>query len=259
MEEIEDPPIYLKDLCNLFGLWPPSQYAPLLLLLAKLQDSYEQLEKESVFNFLKISDLSLNYQQICESLNQLERAGLLKREESGLFIINKIIPSYESMKLIEKGDLSFNLNVSYTLKKKELDYGLTGKKAKEKKKASSERASEGHIIKKVVDYLNLQTGKNFRPQTSATRSSILGRLREGYTFSDFKSVIDGKVLEWAHNPEMAKFLRPTTLFTPSKFEAYLNEFENSDSVEVDQKEKIKENFREALMQKLRQEKDADKL
>ena len=259
--EIEEPPLYLIDLCNLFNLRPAPQYATLLLLLVKLKDGSGNLERERVLNFLKMGGLSLNYQQTFESLAQLEKKGILKNEGDGLFSINKLIPTYESMKLIDQGALSFNLNISYRFKKRNVNFELieqeeSGKK-KKKEKPSKERPLEEQTIQKVVDYLNLQTGKNFKSRTTATRSSILGRLREGYTFSDFKCVIDGKVLEWAHDPSMAKYLRPATLFTPSKFEAYLNEFEQIDSVEVNQKEQIKENFREALRQKLGREKQSE--
>ena len=254
--EIEEAPLYLIDLCNLFDLRPAHQYATFILLLAKLKDGTNHLEKERVLNFIKMGGLSLNFQQTYDSLIQLEKKGIIKTEGDGLFSINKLIPTYESMKLIDQGSLSFSINISYKLKKRNVNFELIGQteSGKKKDKAPKEKPLEEQTIQKVVDYLNLQTGKNFKPRTTATRSSILGRLREGYTFSDFKSVIDGKVLEWAHDPSMAKYLRPATLFTPSKFEAYLNEFENSDPVDVSQKEQIKETFREALRQKLEQEK-----
>ena len=254
--EIEEAPLYLIDLCNLFDLRPAHQYATLLLLLAKLKDGSGHLEKERVLNFTKMGGLSLSFQQTYESLAQLEKKGILKAEGDGLFSINKLIPTYESMKLIDQGTLSFNLNISYKLKKRSVNFELIGPKENgmRREKTPKEKPLEEQTIQKVVDYLNLQTGKNFKSRTTATRSSILGRLREGYSFSDFKCVIDGKVLEWAHDPSMAKYLRPATLFTPSKFEAYLNEFESLDSADVSQKEQIKETFREALRQKLEQEK-----
>ncbi|NQS64754.1 prephenate dehydrogenase, partial [Streptococcus suis] len=40
---------------------------------------------------------------------------------------------------------------------------------------------------------------------------------------DFKKVIDTKVAQWKNNTEMAKYLRPKTLFSPSNFDSYLNE------------------------------------
>ncbi|TKI51343.1 hypothetical protein FC752_22060 [Lysinibacillus varians] len=49
------------------------------------------------------------------------------------------------------------------------------------------------------------------------------RLKDGYTLEHFKCVIDTKVKQWLHNPDMNKYLRPDTLFNATKFESYLNE------------------------------------
>ncbi|MFC7688137.1 conserved phage C-terminal domain-containing protein [Ureibacillus sp. GCM10028918] len=50
-----------------------------------------------------------------------------------------------------------------------------------------------------------------------------GRLADGYKLEDFKKVIDTKVLQWLPRPDMKPFLRPSTLFSPTNFENYLNE------------------------------------
>lgn len=75
----------------------------------------------------------------------------------------------------------------------------------------------------VIDYLNEQTGKHFRKSSNATKSLIHARLSEGYTLDDFKHVIDVKVAQWKGDPEMDKYLQPSTLFRASKFEGYVNE------------------------------------
>ena len=77
-------------------------------------------------------------------------------------------------------------------------------------------------IKKIVNYLNQVCGKNFKPGTKTTRSSIQARLREGFTVEDFKKVIDVKFEEWGHDPNWDYCLRPITLFG-TKFESYLNQ------------------------------------
>jgi hypothetical protein len=46
-------------------------------------------------------------------------------------------------------------------------------------------------------------------------------LPTGFTISDFKCVIDKKVLDWK-GTDWEKYLRPITLFSKSKFENYLN-------------------------------------
>lgn len=77
------------------------------------------------------------------------------------------------------------------------------------------------IIKDIIDYLNLVLNTNYRYKTVNTQKHINARLNDGYTFEDFKTVIDKKVKEWKGTP-MEKFLRPDTLFG-TKFESYLNQ------------------------------------
>ena len=78
-------------------------------------------------------------------------------------------------------------------------------------------------IKEIILYLNEKTGKAFRAESKETIAFIKARLAEGRTVEDFKKVIDIKVQKWANDPKMADFLRPSTLFRPANFEAYLNE------------------------------------
>ena len=78
-------------------------------------------------------------------------------------------------------------------------------------------------IKTIVDYLNAKTQSNFKAKTEETRKSIRARLKEGYTVEDFKRVIDSKSSDWADSERMREYLRPSTLFRPANFEAYLNE------------------------------------
>ena len=78
------------------------------------------------------------------------------------------------------------------------------------------------FVKQVIDYLNEKTGSRYRPNTAKTRSFILARQKEGYKLEDFISVIDKKTTEWK-GTDMEKYLRPETLFSPSKFENYLNQ------------------------------------
>ena len=77
------------------------------------------------------------------------------------------------------------------------------------------------LVGQVIDYLNQVTGSKYRASTDATKKHIRARIRDGYGFDDFKKVIDTKSKQWMGG-DMAKFLRPDTLFGP-KFESYLNE------------------------------------
>lgn len=75
--------------------------------------------------------------------------------------------------------------------------------------------------KEIVAYLNQRVGKNFKANTKGTQRLINARLKEGYTVSDFKRVIDMKAAQW-QGTEMDKYLQPSTLFS-TKFEGYVNE------------------------------------
>lgn len=76
-------------------------------------------------------------------------------------------------------------------------------------------------IKQIVEYLNKVVGANYKSKTKNTQKHINARLKEGYTFDDFKSVIDKKYAEWK-GTDMEKYLTPDTLFG-TKFEKYLNQ------------------------------------
>ena len=76
------------------------------------------------------------------------------------------------------------------------------------------------VITEIVDYLNEKAHKKYRSNNKATMRHINARLKEGYTLSDFKQVIDNRCATWL-GTDMEQYLRPETLFG-SKFENYLN-------------------------------------
>ena len=83
-------------------------------------------------------------------------------------------------------------------------------------------SKEKELLNQIVDYLNTQTGKNFKASSKATQKHILARINEGYSLEDFKAVIDIKVKQWLGDSKMNMYLRPETLFA-GHFEGYLNE------------------------------------
>lgn len=76
-------------------------------------------------------------------------------------------------------------------------------------------------IAEIVRYLNEKAGSNFRASTANTRKQIGARLKDGFTVDDCKRVIDDRCKRWK-GTEQEQYLRPDTLFRPSKFEGYLN-------------------------------------
>lgn len=76
--------------------------------------------------------------------------------------------------------------------------------------------------KEIVDHLNKAVGSQYRHTTSKTQALIKARFKEGFDLEDFKQVVEIKAKQWKNDKEMAKYLRPETLFG-TKFEGYLNE------------------------------------
>ena len=73
----------------------------------------------------------------------------------------------------------------------------------------------------IIDRLNDVAVTNYKAGTPKTKKLIQARLKDGFSLDDFYRVIDKKCREWS-NTEMAKYLRPETLFG-TKFESYLNQ------------------------------------
>lgn len=97
-------------------------------------------------------------------------------------------------------------------------------KGKESKgdKTIVEQARPDGTVKHIIEHLNDRTGKCFKANTAKTQMLIHARLAEGFTETDFFTVIDKKAQEWLGDSKMDRYLRPETLFG-TKFEGYLNE------------------------------------
>ena len=76
-------------------------------------------------------------------------------------------------------------------------------------------------VSSIINYLNLKVGVMYKSNNTKTISLIKARLREGFTFDDFKKVIDKKVKAWK-GTSFEQYLTPFTLFG-DKFEIYLNQ------------------------------------
>lgn len=72
----------------------------------------------------------------------------------------------------------------------------------------------------VLTHLNQVSGSRFQ-KSKTSLENIRGRLRDGYSVSDLKLVIDLKHEHWHDNDEQYQYMRPETLFGPKKFEGYL--------------------------------------
>ena len=117
-----------------------------------------------------------------------------------------------------------------------------------KKKPFNEKENKNKaIIEEVIAYLNEKTGKHFTPKNKETVKFINGRLSEGYSKEDLKAVIDNRCEKWLNDEKMNEYLRPSTLFRPSKFEAYYNDVLSMKEKAVSEKEQeVIESFRGLL-------------
>lgn len=84
----------------------------------------------------------------------------------------------------------------------------------------------------VLDYLNELRQKHLGVKRgySATKSNlnfITARLSENNTIQDLKDVIQLKVWQWKKDVKMSVYLRPETLFNPTKFYSYIQEVEQA--------------------------------
>ena len=87
----------------------------------------------------------------------------------------------------------------------------------------------------ILEFLNQKTGKNYRAfeglngkrKPTANLELILARLGDGKTDEDLRGVIARKVREWKGDAQMAKYLRPATLFNRTKCEQYVGEQEGA--------------------------------
>lgn len=77
------------------------------------------------------------------------------------------------------------------------------------------------FVRRVIEYLNAMAGSTFNYDAPINIQYVMERKNEGYTFPDFKTVIEKKSKEWV-NTNMQQNLRPITLFSLKNFENYLN-------------------------------------
>ncbi|HEJ7014406.1 TPA: conserved phage C-terminal domain-containing protein [Serratia marcescens] len=73
--------------------------------------------------------------------------------------------------------------------------------------------------KKVLKHLNLVTGSRYQTSKSSL-DNIRARLRDGFTVDQLVQTVDYLTAKWGGDLAMSDYLRPTTLFAPTKFPGY---------------------------------------
>lgn len=91
------------------------------------------------------------------------------------------------------------------------------------------REGKTKTAKAVIDFLNSISGKRFG-YGDANLEPIRGRLTDGFPYEDFETVMRNK---WKDDKFDKKYFRPSTLFRPANFEAYLNEKPTKPEIEYE--------------------------
>lgn len=89
------------------------------------------------------------------------------------------------------------------------------------KKEKNAYGSLQPAISEIVSHLNAASGQQMKDDSIRVRN-IAARLKDKVSIDVLKAVIDMKVNEWK-GTRMAKYLRPETLFNPTKFATYVDE------------------------------------
>ncbi|HID1060529.1 TPA: conserved phage C-terminal domain-containing protein [Enterobacter roggenkampii] len=74
--------------------------------------------------------------------------------------------------------------------------------------------------KQVLTHLNQVTSSRYQVSTTSLQN-IRARIGEGYTVEELSLVVDYCNAKWSEDLTMAAYLRPQTLFQPTKFPGYL--------------------------------------
>ena len=91
------------------------------------------------------------------------------------------------------------------------------------------------LYQQIIDDLNRISGFAWK-LCENTKKLIKARCDEGATLELFKKIHSYKAQEWVNNPEMKKYLRPSTLYRKSNFERYNQEANNVKSSNYKEKD-----------------------
>ncbi|URO00881.1 conserved phage C-terminal domain-containing protein [Leclercia adecarboxylata] len=82
--------------------------------------------------------------------------------------------------------------------------------------------------KQVLVHLNQVTNSRYQVSTTSLQN-IRARIGEGFTVEELSLVVDYCNAKWSDDLKMSDYLRPQTLFQPSKFPGYLKSANNWDN------------------------------
>lgn len=159
-------------------------------------------------------------------INRLIDLGYLKKEDeflndTGYIVKRKLFPIGD-IDILNKSLIYIKENFKGDIKENFKDNNTSINTINNNNIYSRVDEKNEEIIISVINYLNEKADKNYKSTTQKTKSLINARIKEGFTFDDFKKVIDTKTQQWKLSADMNRYLRPETLFG-NKFESYLQE------------------------------------
>ena len=153
------------------------------------------------------SHTGLSRQGVLKARNRLKQIGLIDFKTNGsnatAYKVNSLLVSNSVQDSIQD-----SIQNSSALNKQN--------KTKQNQTVKTEKS----VTVEIVSYLNERAGTHYRNTSDKTQAVIRARLNDGFSLTEFKTVIDKKCDDWI-GTEYEKYLRPETLFG-TKFESYLN-------------------------------------
>lgn len=146
----------------------------------------------------------------------------LSLEERGLMITILLLKDSDPKLTLAKVRAKTNFVKNRDLVCRLQDKGFVEWSGYEAYKKSLEKKQLNPHIVEVVNYMNDTFGTRFNPKAKSTTQFLTGRLEE-HPIEDVKLVIANRYLVWKDDKVMYKYLKPDTIFRPSKFDKYLEE------------------------------------
>lgn len=106
-----------------------------------------------------------------------------------------------------------------------LEEEVRSKKIEDRKEDKTDQSiflsDKSDDAKNVINGMNIILGSKYKVDTKSHVQNISARLSDGHSVDDLLLVVKAKLCEWGNDPKMTQYLRPQTLFQPSKFDGYL--------------------------------------
>lgn len=186
-------------------------------------------------SFQNFKNYDLNIEEIDrQNFNVINNRELIKEELNNTYIVENEENLTEKEKIKNLSSLSEN-TPSLLETSKNIETSKEQKPTKQKS-LKAEKIKNKEIVEEIIAYLNEKANKHFKATNKEAIKFINGRLSEGYTIEDFKKVIDNRCEKWLNDEKMNEYLRPSTLFRPSNFEAYYNDVLSMKEKAISEKE-----------------------